>query len=465
MPQKTIHIGCGAGFSGDRVDAAIAVVNDLKTRTGPCYLIFETLAERTLAAAQRQRQSDSDAGHAPNLLNFLRPVLADCKAAGIRIISNFGAANPRGAAKKIIALAEQQGILDLQVAIVEGDDLFGSMPEDDLRTLPTLEGLSAASGQMIAANVYLGGAPIAEALAAGADVVVTGRCADPALVVGPAMHEFGLQADDLAALATATCAGHLIECGSQVSGGYFADPGHKDVSGLENVGFPIAELSADNELVITKATGTGGVVDQRTVKEQLLYEIHDPAAYLTPDVTLDLMQVTVTPDGPNRVRVAGARGLPAPTTLKATLSYDGGFLAEGELSYVGPNARARAELAVQILRDRLAASGINHRARFDIMGTVSMFDGDSGELQTAGRWPDDGEYRIRGALRCMDHDQAIAFSDEITALYCCGPAGGGGLRTHVSAQIQTSSALVPRAKVAVNVSLLDCSTSRSGGDT
>ena len=132
MPQKTIHIGCGAGFSGDRVDAAIAVVNDLKTRTGPCYLIFETLAERTLAAAQRQRQSDSDAGHAPNLLNFLRPVLADCKAAGIRIISNFGAANPRGAAKKIIALAEQQGIPALRVAIVEGDDLFGSMPEDDL---------------------------------------------------------------------------------------------------------------------------------------------------------------------------------------------------------------------------------------------------------------------------------------------------------------------------------------------
>jgi hypothetical protein len=455
MTKKTIHIGCGAGFSGDRVDAAIAVVADLKNRTGPCYLIFETLAERTLAAAQRQRQSDPDAGHAPNLLKFLRPVLADCKAAGIRIISNFGAANPRGAAEKIARLAHQEGLTDLRIAIVEGDDLIGVMSEEELRRLPALEGLTAAAGAMLAANVYLGGAPIAEALAAGADVVVTGRCADPALVVGPAMYEFNLAADDLTALATATCAGHLVECGSQVTGGYFADPGLKDVAGLDQVGFPIAELSSDNSLVITKAAGTGGVVDRRTVKEQLLYEIHDPAAYLTPDVTLDLMQVSVSDAGADRVQVLGARGHPAPATLKATLSYDGGFLAEGELSYVGPNARARAELAITILRDRLAASGVNQPARFDLIGTISMFDGNAGDLQASGNWPVDGEYRIRGAFRTMDRAQADAFSDEITALYCCGPAGGGGLRTQVSPQIQTSSALVPRAKVAFNVSFLD----------
>lgn len=458
MADKTIHIGCGAGFSGDRVDAAIAVVEDLKTRPGPCYLIFETLAERTLAAAQRQRQSDPDAGHAPNLLKFLKPILAECKAAGIRIISNFGAANPRGAAEKIAVLARQEGIAQLRIAVVEGDDLIGVIPEDELRSLPALEGLKAASGAMIAANVYLGGAPIAEALAAGADVVVTGRCADPALVVGPAMYEFGLKADDLGALATATCAGHLVECGSQVSGGYFADPGYKDVSGLDNVGFPIAELSADNNLIITKAQGTGGIVDSRTVKEQLLYEIHDPAAYLTPDITLDLMHVTVRDAGPDRVQIFGARGHPAPETLKATLSYDGGYLAEGELSYVGPNARARAELAIKILRDRLAAIGINQPARFDIMGTVSMFDGDSGEMQSAGDWPADGEYRIRGALRTIDREQADTFSDEITALYCCGPAGGGGLRTQVSSQIQTSSALVPRDKVAVKIFFVDSSS-------
>jgi hypothetical protein len=262
--------------------------------------------------------------------------LADCKAAGIRIISNFGAANPRGAAEKIARLAHQEGLTDLRIAIVEGDDLIGVMSEEELRRLPALEGLTAAAGAMLAANVYLGGAPIAQALAAGADVVVTGRCADPALVVGPAMYEFNLAADDLTALATATCAGHLVECGSQVTGGYFADPGLKDVAGLDQVGFPIAELSSDNSLVITKAAGTGGVVDRRTVKEQLLYEIHDPAAYLTPDVTLDLMQVSVSDAGADRVQVLGARGHPAPATLKATLSYDGGFLAEGELSYVRP---------------------------------------------------------------------------------------------------------------------------------
>ena len=451
---KTIHIGCGAGFAGDRTDAAVPVVADLRRRKGPCFLVFETLAERTLAAAQRQRQSDPDAGHAPNLLEFLRPILADCAAAGIRIVSNFGSANPRAAAARIAELARDLGLDDLRIGIVEGDNLLGVMAENELRALPALEGLDAAAGGMIAANAYLGGAPIAEALDQGADVVVTGRCADPALVVGPAMHAFGWGIGDLDHLAAATCAGHLVECGAQVTGGYFADPGRKDVGGLDQVGFPIAELSDDDGLVITKAAGTGGAVDLRTVKEQLLYEIHDPSAYLTPDVTLDLTEVSLAAEGPDRVRVTGARGAPAPETLKATLSYDGGYLAEGELSYVGPNARRRAELAIDILRGRNAARGLNQSARYDVMGTMSIFDGDSGDLRQAGSWPDDGEYRVRGALRSMDAAEAKAFNDEITALYCCGPAGGGGLRTQVTPQIQTSSALVPRARVRAQVAVV-----------
>ena len=312
---KTIHIGCGAGFAGDRTDAAVPVVADLRRRK-KALVSVETLAERTLAAAQRQRQSDPDAGHAPNLLEFLRPVLADCAAADLYRIQ-FGSANPRAAAARIAELARDLGLDDLRIGIVEGDNLLGVMAESELRALPALEGLDAAAGGMIAANVYLGGAPIAEALDRGADVVVTGRCADPALVVGPAIHAFGWGIGDLDHLAAATCAGHLVECGAQVTGGYFADPGRKDVGGLDQVGFPIAELSDDDGLVITKAAGTGGAVDLRTVKEQLLYEIHDPSAYLTPDVTLDLTEVSLAAEGPDRVRVTGG-GAPAPETLKAT---------------------------------------------------------------------------------------------------------------------------------------------------
>src|SRR6476661_4836698 len=334
-----LNIGCAAGFSGDRTDAAAPVVRTLVRLGGPSVLIFETLAERTLALAQLARRGDPEAGFEPLLDLMLTPVLGDCLRHGIRIVSNFGAANPRGAARRIHQLARDQGLRAPRVAVVEGDDVSGQAHRADLLQAlgPKGGGLAIAS-----ANAYLGGEAIADALRAGADIVVTGRVADPSLTVGPALAHFGWRRDDWDRLARATMAGHLLECGAQVTGGYYADPGYKDIAGLAHVGFPIATIDADGHCTITKADATGGCLDEHTVTEQLLYEVHDPAAYLTPDVTADITGAQVRPVGPEAVRLTGVRGHPRPASLKVNVFQEQGWLSEGEISYAGPGAEARA---------------------------------------------------------------------------------------------------------------------------
>jgi hypothetical protein len=444
MAGKIVHIGCGAGFAGDRVDASIPVVATLAKRDGPRYLIFETLAERTLALAQKHRRGDPDHGYSPFLEAYIRPILKTCLGSGIRIVSNFGAANPISGARKILEIARELGCPGLKVAVVEGDDLLQVLSEDDIRGIPTIEGLEIGDNEVVAANAYLGARPIAEALARGADVVVVGRCTDPALVLGPLVHEFGWAEDDWERLAAGTMAGHLLECGGQVTGAYFADPGYKDVPDLARVGFPIAEVEESGALVVTKADDTGGLVSAQTVKEQLLYEIHDPANYLTADVILDITQVKVDEIGPDRVRVSGARGKPRPDTLKATVSIDGGWMGEAEMSYAGPNALKRAQLAVEVLKQRCREIGTNCPVRFDILGTVSVHDGDGGNAASAGAWPDDGDYRIRVASRGHDKSGIARINQEMLSLYCSGPAAGGGFRQHLTDQVQTASILVDR---------------------
>jgi len=436
-------IGNGAGFSGDRLDVALPVVETLIARGGPAAMTFETLAERTLALGVLARRGDAAMGYEPMLIPLLRPVLGPCLAHGIPIIGNFGAANPRGAAAAIMRLAAELGLHAPRVAVVEGDDVAALLDEPSV-VWP--EG--RPDGEIVAANAYLGAAPIAEALAMGAEVVVTGRVADPALALGPLLHHFGWAADDQRA--TGVLAGHLLECGAQITGGYFADPGLKDVPGMERLGFPIAEVADDGTIIITKADGTGGLVDRRTVTEQLLYEIHDPAAYLTPDVTLDITGVTVAEDGPSRVRVSGARGPPAPPTLKATVSLSGGFLGEGEITYAGPNAQARARLAAETLRARLARA-TNLRSRIDTLGLQTVFDSD--DAARGGAAGPDGEFRVRLAAASPDRAAAEAAAREVLHLYCTGPAGGGGVRVSVTPRIATTSALIPRGLVTPRVSL------------
>ena len=457
MTSKIVHIGCGAGFSGDRVDASIPVVATLAKRDGPRYLIFETLAERTLALAQKHRRKDPEHGYSPFLEAYIRPILKKCHESGIRIVSNFGAANPIGGATKIAEIARELGCPALKIAIVEGDDLLRVLSEDDIRDIPTIEGLEIGDNEVVAANAYLGARPIAQALAEGADVVVVGRCTDPALVLGPLVHEFGWAEDDWERLAAGTMAGHLLECGGQVTGAYFADPGYKDVPDLARVGFPIAEVAEDGALIVTKADDTGGLVSAQTVKEQLLYEIHDPANYFTADVILDISQVKVDEVGPDRVRVSGARGKPRPDTLKATISIDGGWMGEAEMSYAGPNALKRAQLAVDVLKQRCREIGTNCPVRFDILGTVSVHDGDAGGGADGGVWPDDGDYRIRVASRGHDKAGIERINQEMLSLYCSGPAAGGGFRQHLTDQVQTASILVDRNVIVPKISMMEVS--------
>lgn len=438
MTRGPLAIGCAAGFGGDRTDVAGPVVDTLVARGRPGVLIFEVLAERTLALAQLDRRMNPDRGYAPLMEPMLRPVLRKCLDHGIPIVSNFGAANPRAAARRVRQVASEEGVRQVRVAVVEGDDL------SDARGRELLRGRLApadAAREAVSANAYLGAAAIAGALRAGAQVVVTGRVADPSLAVGPALAHFGWAETDWDALARATIAGHLIECGAQVTGGYYADPGFKDVPELHGVGFPIVEIRADGSFTVGKADGTGGVVDCRTVKEQLLYELHDPAAYLTPDVVADITEAEVEQVGPDRVAVRGVSGRPRPDTLKAIAFFAGGWLGEGEISYAGPNAEARARLAADIIRRR---AGAGPALRCDLIGVLSVFGDDAGRALGRIMPGDARDVRLRVATAHPDRDRVEAVMREVTALYTCGPAGGGGVRTAITARLNSASCLVPR---------------------
>ncbi len=440
--SSPLLIGCAAGFSGDRTDAAGPVVQELIRQGKPAFLIFETLAERTLALAQLARRQNPDAGFEPLLLDFLRPVLADCLANGIRIVSNFGAANPQGAARAITALAHEIGARAPKIAVVHGDDL------SDAAHRPLLERALAdqlPGSPLVSANAYIGARPIADALIAGADIVVCGRVADPSLVVGPAMAHFGWDWSDFNRLARATMAGHLLECGTQVSGGYFADPGYKDVPGMDRLGYPIAEIDHDGHCTIFKPAGTGGCITTATVKEQLLYEIHDPASYLTPDVVADITQAQVIAVGENRVRLEGVIGHPRPPTLKVNACYESGWFAEGEISYAGPRAAERARLAAQTIRQRLADIA---PLRTDLIGVTSVWGNDESDwLATADLSHATNDVRLRMAWQHSDHATAARLPREINALYCCGPAGGGGVRTHMRQRLGMVSCLIAQEHI------------------
>lgn len=457
QPQhQEVRIGAGAGFAGDRAGAALPVVQALaKARANgiPGYLIFETLAERTLALAQLEKLKDAAAGYSPNLVRLLRPVLQACLESGIGIVSNFGAANPLAAAQRIRAMAKEAGFADARIAVVQGDDIAHRLAPQELAERESDGRLLQAARSVIAANAYLGARPIAEALGRGAQIVVTGRVADPSLVLGPLAHEFGWDWQDWDRLAAGTLVGHLLECGPQVSGGYFADPGFKDVPDLADVGYPLAEVRADGSAVITKPENTGGRVDLCSVKEQLLYEIHDPAAYLTPDVVLDITDVELRELGRDRVAVSGARGHGRPERLKATVCFESGLLGEAEISYAGPNAAARARLAGEIVRQRMASLCPGLVIRTDIIGVCSSF-GDSAGADLAASVVESEDVRLRVAARHDEPEPVQLLLAELEALYVAGPAGGAGVRKSVTRQLASASCLIERELVTPEVVLL-----------
>lgn len=446
----TVYIGCGAGFAGDRFDAAAPIIAELAGRDAPKYLMFECLAERTLASAQLEKLKDPSRGYSPFLDQYFTRHLGPAMAAGVKIVTNLGAANPAAGARRVREIAAEQGLTPPRVAVVLGDDLTETMDETAIRDLPLMDGEDVIDRKMRAANVYLGAAPVAEAVATGADVVLVGRTTDSALALGPLIHEYGW--DDLDRLAAGTIAGHLLECGAQVTGAYFADPGKKDVPDLAHVGFPIAEVDADGGFVITNPKGTGGLVDRATVTEQLLYEMHDPAAYLVPDATCDVTGLTLAEDGENRIRVAGVRGHTPPERLKATVSVDFGWMAEAEISYAGIGALARAQMAGDIVETRMRDAGVTEEIAFDIIGGGATFGrGAKQMLNDRG----DGDYRLRLAIITDDKATAQLLNDELYHLYCSGPSAGGGIRNALIPQMATASVMVPRDLVTPRIEVIE----------
>lgn len=444
--MKTIRIGSGAGYSGDRIEPAI----ELAEKGEIDYLVFECLAERTIALAQQARLKDPNSGYDPLLQARMQAVLAICHAKGIKIITNMGAANPVAAAEKTIEIARGLGLKGLRVAAVTGDDVLDSVRGTNLTIEETGGTVPDLGNRIISANAYIGAAPIAAALAAGADVVITGRAADPALFMAPLIHSFGWSFVDWDMLGRGVVAGHLLECAGQVTGGYFADPGYKDVEGLARLGFPIAEVAEDGSLVITKVAGSGGQVTTDTCKEQLLYEIHDPARYYQPDVIADFSAVSVEQIGPDRVRVTGAQGWPKTGTLKVSIGYIDSYIGEGQISYAGAGAVARGRLALEIVRERLMLTGVqSSEARFDLIGINALHGGDLSD----GHAP--YEVRVRVTARTDTMAEAVRIGNEVETLYTNGPAGGGGAWKSAREIIAVASVLLPEAAVQPALHILE----------
>nr|WP_041756186.1 acyclic terpene utilization AtuA family protein [Bradyrhizobium sp. ORS 278] len=431
--MRSIRIGAGAGYSGDRIEPAV----ELAENGALDYLVFECLAERTIALAQQARIRDPDAGYDPLLAARMQAVLPVCRANKIRIITNMGAANPPAAAEATRAIARKLGLSGLKIAAVTGDDVLELLKTGDV-ALDTGDTFAGLGNRIVSANAYVGARAIAEALAAGADVVITGRAADPALFLGPLIHEFGWAMDDWDRLGQGTVVGHLLECAGQITGGYFADPGLKDVPDLARLGFPIGEVREDGELIVTKVAGSGGCVTLATVKEQLLYEIHDPTQYFQPDVVADFSEVTVEEIGADRVRVVGGRGKPKTGALKTSVGYLDSYVGEGQISYAGPGAVARGRLALDIVRERLASTGVAvSELRCDLIGLNALH----GDLVTQGSEP--YEVRVRVAGRTETMAEAIRIGNEVETLYTNGPAGGGGAWKSAREVIAVASCLVP----------------------
>jgi hypothetical protein len=406
---------------------------------------FDCLAERTLALAHARRLLDAGAGQDRRVARVVK-LLNRYLESGNRVIGNFGAANPDAAARDVIDTLRENDLAGVRVGVVHGDDVKDQVLQQNL-ALPELGTTARAMAtNIVSANAYIGAEPIVAALEQGAQFVLGGRLADPSLFVGPICHELGWALDDWHRMGIATMVGHLLECGVHSTGGNFEDPPYRVVPDPHNLAYPLAEVTND-EIIITKLEGTGGAVNLLTTKTQLAYEIHDPTRYLTPDVTADFSQITITEVGPDRVRVEGASGRQRPDTLKVLVGIDLGWKAVGEISYAGPGCLERARRGEEIVRKRLEplAAEIDE-IRFDLVGLNSLAGGVIG-----GGYPP--EVRLRVAARCRNRQVAEAVSYEVEYLYF-GPAGAGGATGSVVPAIGVTPAFIPRASVNLQTEVL-----------
>ncbi|MBW3664281.1 MAG: DUF1446 domain-containing protein [Actinobacteria bacterium] len=445
MSEGRVRIGCGSAYAEDRIEPAV----DLVEQGELDYLALDCLAERTLVHAQLRRLEDPDKGYDIRLDRLVRELTAPAVERGITFIANMGAANPAAGARRTKELLAELGHPDTKVAAITGDDVLEYVLERDLR-LSNGKRPSEMDYGLVSANAYIGIDPIIESLRRGANVIVGGRIADPSLFLAPAAFEFEWPLDDWDLLAGGQVAGHLLECGTHGSGGNFADPPYRMVPDLWNLGLPIADVYPDGTSTIWKLPGTGGAVDVENCKAQLVYEIHDPSTYLTPDLTVDMREVTLEQKSHDHVFVQGARGRARPDTLKVLVGVREGFTGEGEVSFAGPGALSRAQLAADTVTKRLAHDGVvTEELRIDYIGLNSVH-GDA----TPADAPEPWEVRLRLAARCNTEEAAAAVAQEVEFVYF-GSAAGGGVRKTVKPVLAMYSALVPREDVSVTVDILE----------
>ena len=419
-----IRIGCGQGFWGDSLEAPVRLVED-----GPLdYLVLDYLAEVTMSILQKQKKDNPAFGYARDFPQLIERI----QHSKVRVIANAGGVNPTACALDIKKRCPQ-----LKVAIVHGDDIMGQLDQHPLRNMDSGELLATVRDQVLSANAYIGAFPLAEALATGADVVVTGRCSDAALVLAPMLHAFDWGETDWDLLAAVIVAGHIVECGAQCTGGNcLAD--WESIPNLANIGYPIVEAHPDGTCVITKHAGSGGRVSLASVKEQLVYEVGDPRAYFTPDVIADFTSVQLEQQGPDRVLVSGAKGLPRPDQLKASISYHWGYKASGTLVYGPPKAREKAYRAAAIVDERCAGLGLH----FDKQAT-EVFGDD---------WA-----MLRMAVRARDRAPVERWTREMIPLVLNGPPGATGYgegRPKAHQVVAYWPALVPREAVVTRIEVL-----------
>lgn len=448
--MKTLRIGSGAGYGGDRIEPAI----DLIERGNLDYIMFECLAERTISLAQKAKQKDSHKGYNDLFEYRFDKILDALKNHKVKVITNMGAANPKSAALKCQEMATEKGLKNLKIAYVEGDDKSTVLNDYmNYQVLETGKTLADIQGEILSANGYIGCAGIVEALKNNADIVITGRVADPSLAVGPLVYEFGWDMQDYEKLGKATWIGHLLECAGQVTGGYFADPGYKDVPDLWNLGFPIIEVDESGDGIVTKLDHTGGMVTTQTVKEQTLYEIQDPHNYFTPDVIADFSQVKVEQVKKDVVRISGASGKAPNGYFKTSVGYHDCYIGEGQISYGGHNALNKAKLAREILEKRFEMIGLEYEEiRFDYIGFNSLY------MDTISQNMGDytpNEIRLRVAVRVKDLKNAEMVGNEVEALYTNGPYGGGGAVKNIKDIISIASIFVPVSHFDITVGYME----------
>jgi hypothetical protein len=450
--RDKILVANGQGFWGDSILGPIRLVNE-----GPLdYLTLDYLAEVTMSIMQKLKSRNPEMGYATDFVQMVRRVLPTCKEKGIKIVANAGGVNPQACRAAVAEVVRELGLLGTRIGVVEGDDILADLKSlidggEKFKNMDTGEDLAPYLDKVQSANVYIGAEPIVEALEQGAEIVITGRATDPSVVVAPMMYEFGWTMDDFNMLAAGTIAGHIVECGAQCTGGNFIN--WREIPDMARIGYPVIEANSDGTFIVTKHENTGGRVDIETVTSQLVYEMANPASYITPDCIADFTSIQLEQDGPNRVKVSGITGAPATDTYKVSMAYHSGYKIIGQLTVAGPDAVDKANLCAEIVFDRAAMDGadIPKEKRFvEIVGTNVCHAG----IAPAPTEP--AEVVLRLGATGDDKRQLERLAREIVPLVTSGPPGVTGFaggRPKASEIISYWPALMRKDKVKCTVSV------------